>query len=92
MTNTVETVGQGVEQEATDKLVCVQRHDFGFAVVAIVFPAKSDAVVGRTDQPGIGDGDAVGITAKIGQDLRWSSEGRFGTNHPFDPAKIAATC
>ena len=43
----VEAVGQGVQQEAADELVGVERHDLGLAVMAIVLPAEADPAVGQ---------------------------------------------
>ena len=37
----MEAVGQGVQQEAADELVGVERHDLGLAVMAIVLPAEA---------------------------------------------------
>jgi hypothetical protein len=55
-----------VQQEAPDELVSVEGHDFLAIVVAIVFPAKGDRVVVDPGQPGVGDGDAMGVAAEIG--------------------------
>ena len=38
----VKAVRQGVQQEAADELVGVERHDLRLAVVAIILPAEGD--------------------------------------------------
>ena len=65
----MEAVGKRVQQEAADELERVERHDLRPAVMAIVPPAEADAIVGHADQPGIGDGDAMGVAAEIRQHL-----------------------
>lgn len=71
----VEAVGQRVQEEAADELVGVQRHDLRPAAVAVILPAERDAVVVHADQPGIGDGDAMGVGAEIGQHLLRPAKG-----------------
>ena len=65
----MEAVGQRVQEEAADELVRVERHDLRLAAVAIISPAERDAIVVHADQPGIGDGDAMGVAAEIGEHL-----------------------
>ena len=54
----------------------------------IVFPAERNLAVGHADQARVGDGDAVGIAAEIGQHLLWSAEWRLGVDDPFDAADL----
>ena len=42
---------------------------FDLAAVAIILPAEGDLAVGHADQTGVGDGDAMGVAAEIGQHL-----------------------
>lgn len=79
----METVGQRVQEKATDELVRVERHDLRLAAVAVVPPAERDPIVGRSDQSGIGDGDAMGVAAEIGQHLLRPAEGRLGVDDPL---------
>ena len=80
----MEAVRQGVQQEAPDELVGVERHDLRPAAMTIIPPAERDAIVGHADQPGIGDGDAMGVAAEIGQHLLRPAEGRLGVDDPFE--------
>ena len=84
MSDAVEAVRQGVQQEAPDELVGIERHDLDLAAMTIVLPAERDPAVGHTDKPRIGDGDAMGVAAEIGQHLPGATEGRFGVDDPFD--------
>jgi len=84
--NAMEAVRQRVQQEAPDELLGVERHDLRPAAMAIIPPAEGDAIVLHADQPGIGDGDAVGVAAEIGQYLLLTAEGRLGVDDPFPAA------
>jgi len=86
MRDAMEAVGQRVQQEAADELVRFERHDLRLAAVAVVSPAEGDLFVVHAHQPGIGDGDAMGVAAEIGQHLPWTAEGRLGVDNPFPAA------
>jgi hypothetical protein len=73
----METVGQGVEQEAADELVCAKGHHLLLVVVAIILAAEADPALGERDQATVGDGDAMGISAEILEHLLGSTERRF---------------
>ena len=60
-----ETLGQGVHQEAAHELRRLQRHDFVVLTAGVIFVAKAHSSVIQTDQPLIGDGDAVRIARSI---------------------------
>jgi hypothetical protein len=84
VTDAMETIRQGVKQKAPDEFVGGKRHYLGFAVVAVVVPAEADLPIGKRDQPAVGDGDAMGVAAKIGHHLLGAGEGTFGIDHPVD--------
>src|SRR5229473_4867524 len=65
----MEAVRQGVQQEAPDELIGGKRHELGLAVMAIILPAEGDLGIGQADQAGVGDGDAVCVSAEIGEHL-----------------------
>jgi hypothetical protein len=64
--------------------VGVKRHDLHPAAMAINPPAERDAIVVHADQPGVGDGNAVGLAAEIGQHLFLPAEGRLGVDDPWE--------
>src|SRR5216684_2515980 len=65
----VEAFGQHVDEEAADELVCGKRHALVSiaALDAVVLPLEGDALLVEGDQAAVGDGNAVGVTRKIGQ-------------------------
>ena len=82
-------VGQDVEQEAAHELAHVEAHDFVLvmSVLPIVLPAETDMGGVEIEQAAVGDGDAMGVTREIGQDLLGAGEGLFGIDHPFGLAQ-----
>jgi len=51
-------------------------------VVSGVAPSKGDLSVGEGDQAMVGDGHAVGVAARILEDIFGAAEGRFGVDDP----------
>ena len=70
--NAVEPARQNMEQESPDELVCREGHGFLLIVVAIVPPLEFHLAVFDTDDPMIGNGDPVGVTADVVDHLLWS--------------------
>ena len=54
------------------------------AVVAIVLPGEPDMVVVAGLDAAVGDGDAMGVAAEIGENLRGSAEGLLGVDDPIE--------
>ena len=50
--------------------------------VSRVAPTKSDVAVGQRDQSMVGDGHAMGLTAKILEHILGATEGWFGVYDP----------
>lgn len=69
MTNAMEAVGDGVQQETTDELMHIERHQLSDAACSVILPSKGDAIAVHADEAGIGNGDAVGVATEIGQHL-----------------------
>src|ERR1700757_1065525 len=72
----VEALGQDVDEEPADELVCGEGHALVsiWALDSVVLPLEGDAVLVGCDQAAIGDGNAVGIAGEIGQHRRGSAE------------------
>jgi hypothetical protein len=68
MTNAMETVGQRVKKEAANELVGLELYDSCRAVLTVILPAEGDMIVVESNEPAVGDRDAMGVAAKIGQD------------------------
>jgi len=77
-----EAIRQHVQQEATQELV--QGKGQGTFAIALggVAPAKGDLFGIDRYQAVVGNGNAVGVSAEIVQDLLGASEGRFAVDHP----------
>ena len=87
MADAVEAARQDVQEKAGDELGGVERH--GLEPVAafdpVVFPFEGDAPVVERDEPGVGDGDAVGVVREIGEHRFRSGEGALGVDDPLGP-------
>ena len=78
--------GQSVQQEASDKFFGRDGHHFGllFVFVPVVLPLEDDLFFFVREQALVGDGDFVGVAAKIGQHVLRTSEGWFGVDDPLN--------
>ena len=86
--DTVEAVRQGVQEKATNELVGIKRHYFGFAVLPIVLPGKAHLAIGKRNQPTVGDGDAMRVAAEISQHLFGPAEWWLGIDDPVGPSEL----
>ena len=73
---------QQVEQEAAQELFDIQGHEPFLVAVGGVAPAEGDVALGESDQPGVRDGDAMGVGAEIAQHMFRAAEGSFGVDDP----------
>ena len=71
-----------MEQEAAQELFDSQGHESLFVAVRRISPAKCDVAFGECDQPGVGDGDAMGVGAEIAQHMFGTAERRLGVDDP----------
>jgi len=72
-----------VQQEAADKLFGLQYHRFLLGIVAIILVAEGHLALGDVQEPTIGNGHPVGITADVVQYLLRAGERPLGVHHPF---------
>ena len=84
MTNAVKAVRNGVKQEAADELMRIERHHLLPAACSIILPSEGDAIAIDADEAGIGDGNAMGVAAEIGQHLFGAGKWRLGIDDPVD--------
>ena len=77
-----ETLRQGVEEKAVDK---VHRTEGGLLedVVLPVFVPEADHAVFEINEAGVGDSDAVGVTGQIFQDMLSVRDGVPYTDDPL---------
>jgi len=76
-----------MQQEAAEKLICLQSHGPTLVAMGIISPTKGDLAVGHGNQARVGDGGAMSIAREIGQDLRRSCEGSLGV---YDPVALGS--
>ena len=69
VTDADEVLGQDVEEKASDELIDLENHDAGRIAGFAIGPSKLDLVAVKSDQEVVGDGDPVGVSAQILQDL-----------------------
>ena len=71
-----------MEQEAAQELIDGQGHEPFLGAVGGVAPAEGDVARGESDQPAVGNGDAMGVGAEIAQHMFRSSEWLLGVDDP----------
>ena len=82
MADADQTLGQNVDQESAQKLICGDRHDLLLTAVRIVFPEKRDPIILKRNQSLVGDGDAVRVASEIVQNMLGTAEGWLGIDDP----------
>ena len=71
-----------MEQEAAQELIDSQGHEPLLVAVRRIAPAESEVAIREGDEPGVGDGDAMGVCAEIAQHVLGAAEGALGVNDP----------
>ena len=89
MANPDEAVGHDVEQEPADELLGVEGHDLHAIAVGVVLPTKADDPVVETEEPVVGKGDPVGVTAEVLEHLGGAGEGPLGVDDPVGLAELS---
>ncbi len=80
--NAHEAGWQQVEQEATQELFDRESHEPLLVAVGGVAPAEGDVAVGKSNQPPVGNGDAMSVSAEIAQHMFWPAERPLGVDDP----------
>ena len=73
---------QQVQEEASQELIDGQSHQPLLVAVSGVAPAKSYIALGESNQPAVGNGNAMSVSAKIEQHVFWPAERPFGVDDP----------
>jgi len=71
-----------VQEEAAQELIDRQGDEPLLVAVSGVAPAKGDVVVGKSNQPAVGNGDAMSVSAEIAQHVFWPAERALGVDDP----------
>ena len=77
-----KTVRQQVQEEAAQELFDRQGHEPFLVAVSGVAPAKGYVALGESDQPAVGNGNAVGVGTEIAQRVFWPAERALGIDDP----------
>jgi hypothetical protein len=88
VTDSDEALGQGVEEEAVDKL---HRAEGGLLedIVLPVFVSEADHAVFESQEAAVGDSDAVGVTGQILKDMLSVRDGIPYTDDPLVLVELA---
>jgi len=78
-----ESLRQDVKQESPDELVSSDGHRSHLVTARVISPTEGNAFAIEGDDPMVGDGDTMSITAEIADDLFRAAEGGFGINNPI---------
>ena len=87
-----EAARQQVQQEAAQELFDRQDHEPFLVAVSGVAPAKGYVALGESNQPAVGNGDAMSISAEIAQHMFWPAERRFGVDNPVVTEQYPQPC
>lgn len=74
--------GQDMQGKTTDEFAAIQIDNDRSACMPIIFGPEGDLTVGNVQYPGIGNGDLVGVSGQVFDDLPGTKEGSFGIDHP----------
>jgi len=77
-----EAAGEQVQEETTQELIDEQSHQPRLVAVSEVSPTKGYVVLGKSDQPVVGNGNAMGVGAEIAQHMFGPAERRFAVDDP----------
>jgi hypothetical protein len=58
-----------MKEKAADELARLQPHDLLGTVLTVILPGEGDVIVVERLDVAVGDGDAMGIAAEIGENL-----------------------
>src|ERR1019366_1488149 len=78
---------QSVNEKAPDELVGGEAHNLPLAFMPVILPLETNAAILVRHKPLIGYGDAVSVSAQIGEGLLRSAERRLAIHHPFGAAQ-----
>src|SRR5215469_17268953 len=82
MSDADEPSRKNMEQEATQELVRRYGHDLLLVAVCVVSPAERNAPIVAGDEPMVRNGDAVGVSSQVAEDVFRAAEGRLRVDHP----------
>ena len=90
--DTHEARWQQVEQETAQELLDIQSHEPLLVAMGGVSPLECDVALGESDQPAVGDGDAMGVGAQIAQHMFRPTERPLGVDDPVMAEQYPQPC
>src|SRR5262245_39835713 len=85
-----------MQQEPAKELSAGQSHGALLVVIGIILPPESDLRFGDGDNPMVGDGNTMGITSQVLENVVWPAKGWFRIHDPIlleqspqEPAEVA---
>jgi len=84
-----KAVGEHMEEEATDKLLCREADEPVGSWVRVIPGAEGNGLILRGHEPLVGDGHPVGVMAQVREDVPGSTEGRLGVDDPLDTSEFS---
>ena len=80
-----------MDEEASDKLVGLERHGFVAVMLfgAVVLPLKGDVVSIGVDEARVSDGDAVGVSREVLENGAWSGKRWSSIDIPLTVAQAS---
>jgi hypothetical protein len=88
VTHAMEAGGKHVQEKSSDELVRMKAHDLLAitSIAPIILPSEGNMVIIKFDDAAVGDSDAMGVSAQIGEHLLRTAKGRLCIDDPFDAA------
>jgi len=89
VTHAVEAGGKQVQEKTSDELVRMKAHDLlaVTSIAPIILPSKGNMVIIKFDDAAVGDSDAMGVSAEIGEHLVRAAERWLCIDDSFDAAR-----
>jgi hypothetical protein len=78
-----------MQQKPAQELVRADSHFALFVAVSVILPPKRNLIVCKRDEAVVGDGNAMGVTSKILENVRWPPERPFGVHNPVFPEELS---
>lgn len=82
VTDAHEAFWKHMEEEAAQELRRRELHGALLAAACVILPSEGDMLLMEVQQPVVGNGDAMGVTAEIAQHLIGAAHGLFGIHDP----------
>ena len=89
VTDTDKTVGQHMEQETADELLCGQADQPVGTGLVVVAGTEGNGFPIEGHESLVGDGGAVGVMAQVAKDMLGTIKRGFGVGIPFDSSQVA---